>query len=100
MAQEINKQGKPYRITIETIGAEEEVFNSGAPLIIETDGFFAITCERHETEDAIERNIGIIAHRISPQEIAMGLTSSDRYDAIKFAMLVEGMKKSGKVVEL
>ena len=52
MEQEINKQGKPYRITIETIGAEEDVFNSGAPLIIETDGFFAITCERHETEDA------------------------------------------------
>ena len=99
MEQEINKQGKPYRITIETIGAEEDVFNSGAPLIIETDGFFAITCERHETEDAIERNIGIIAHRISPQEIAMGLRSSEKFHAIQLAMLVEGIKESGKVVE-
>lgn len=102
MEQEINKQGKTYRITIEAIGpeAEDDVFNNGAPLIIETDGFFIVSCETQENEETIERDIGIVARHISPEEIVLGMTSSDHYDAIKFAMFVADLKRRGKVVEL
>ena len=101
MEQEINKQGKTYRITIEAIGpeAEDDVFNNGAPLIIETDGLFIISCERQENEESIERGIGVVAQHITPEEIAMGLTSCEKYDTIRFALFMQSMKRLGKVVE-
>lgn len=101
MEQEINKQGKTYRITIEAIGpeVEDDIFNNGAPLIIETDGFYIISCARQENEETIEREMGVVAKHISPEEIAMGLTSCDKYDTIRLALFIQSMKRLGKVVE-
>ena len=86
MAQEINKQGKTYRITIEAIGPEMAIFNNGAPAIVETDGFSVFV------NDA--ESIGGIIHMVTPRDIAEAIVKTGSGKDISSAiMAIEIMKK-------
>ena len=76
--------GNTYRITIEAIGPEEEVFNFGAPMILNSDGFFIIA----EDQD----QLGLVVHRISPAIIAEAINSSGHARNIMTAMALQKIK--------
>jgi hypothetical protein len=78
--------GNTYRITIEAIGPEEEVFNFGAPMILNSDGFFIIA----EDQD----QLGLVVHRISPAIIAEAINSSGHAHNIMMAMALQKMKNA------
>lgn len=73
--------GNTYRITIEAIGPEEEVFNFGAPMIVECDGFFVVTTDPETT--------GVIAQTITPLRIAEAINSNEVTRKIMVAMMAE-----------
>lgn len=73
--------GNTYRITIEAIGPEKEVFNFGAPMIVECDGFFVVTTD--------PENTGIIAQTITPQRIAQAINHNENTRKIMVAMMAE-----------
>jgi len=78
--------GNTYRITIEAIGPEEEVFNFGAPMILNADGFCIIA----EDQD----RLGLVMHRVSPMLIAEAINSSGHARKIMEAMLLQQMKRA------
>lgn len=84
-----------YRITIETIGPEEKVFNSGAPLIVEGDGFLVCACTEYETHlDGCSA-----AHNVTPINIARILKNCDLLTRIAAAgvklQMDEMLRKEG-----
>lgn len=84
-----------YRITIEPIGPEEKVFNSGAPLILEGDGFLVCACTEDETH--IEGCTSV--HCISQINIARLLKNGDLLTRIAAAgvnlQMDEMLRKEG-----
>lgn len=84
-----------YRITIEPIGPEEKIFNSGAPLIVEGNGFLVCAC----TEDETHIEGCCLVHYISPINIARLLKDGDLLTRITLAgiklNLDEQLRKEG-----
>lgn len=73
------KKGNTYRITVQTIGPEECIFNDGAPLIIECDGFCII---------GDSGNTGnLVVHHISVKDIAVALASNQAMENVASTMV-------------
>ena len=76
---EVMKTGNTYRITVQAIGPEENIFNNGAPLITECDGFCIIA----DSEDTG----ALVVHHMSVKSIAAALASNHEMQNVAPAML-------------
>jgi hypothetical protein len=66
--------------------------NNGAPHIIETDGFFIIGISKNDTGMGID----IVAHHVSPMDIAKGVLNCSKAKQVQEAMMLERMRQMFK----
>ena len=86
MERGINDEGR-YKITIEPITQEAHPLNNGAPLILETNGFFMIV------DDIMNHELGTIVHNISPKMIAIGIAESEIRTEIAQALVIAAIAR-------